>query len=492
MQISDSQNIRQMKKLFLLLTVALLLASGTQLSAQISIDEFDSFAPSSELAGKLGYSNIGGENYISMRLQPELAFGKWGIGLNIPIYFNIENGEFRKDEYQDAGALWRMIMYVRYGVKKHNPIYAKVGMLTNEFLGYGMLINNYDNSASFDKRRTGLSADILIKNMVGFEFMYSDFSASNNLMAVRPYVRPFGKSPIKALSQFDIGFSYVTDHDETAIELDGVTYQNQFIKEGMSAWAIDAGTYLINRKFLQVSPFISYGTLLKNESPELNSYLNAAATQMNEADSTLTVNYGKGSGFSFGVRARLNFLGNVLRADARLERLWYTDYFMPQFFDAGYTINKDAKLISLAGIEKKAGIYGSASISVLDMLMFSASLLIPDGTNEMNPGSIQLILHSKEIGPFIISGQYFKGGLSHFGIKEIFNFDERSIATTRVAYKVNKFLTTGFDYKWSWARNADDVFETSNYITPYVGFRMPFGGKEEKEVNADALDEFSY
>ncbi len=481
-----------MKKLFLLFTIVLLLLGGTQLKAQISIDEFDSFNPTSALAGNLGYSNIGGENYISMRLQPELSFGKWGVGLNIPIYFNIENGEFRKDEYTDAGALWRMIMYVRYGVKKHNPIYAKVGMLTNEFLGYGMLINNYDNSASFDKRRTGLSADILVKNMVGLEFMYSDFAASTNLMAIRPYVRPFGKSSIKALSQFDIGFSYVTDHDETSVEIEGVTYENQFIKDGMSAWAIDAGTYLINRKILQVSPFISYGTLNKNESPELQTYLAAAATEMSEADSIHTVNYGKGSGFSFGIRARLNFMGNVVRADARLERLWYTDYFMPQFFDAGYTINKDAKLISLAGIEKKAGIYGSASISVLDMLMFSASLLIPDGTNEMNPGSVQLVLHSKEIGPFIISGQYYKGGLSGFSMKEIFNFDERSIASTRIAYKVNKYLMTGFDYKWSWARNADDVFETSNYISPYVGFRMPFGGKEEKEVSSEDLDTFSY
>jgi len=232
--------------------------------------------------------------------------------------------------------------------------------------------------------------------------------------------------------------------------------------------------------------------LNKNESPELQTYLAAAATEMSEADSIHTVNYGKGSGFSFGIRARLNFMGNVVRADARLERLWYTDYFMPQFFDAGYTINKDAKLISLAGIEKKAGIYGSASISVLDMLMFSASLLIPDGTNEMNPGSVQLVLHSKEIGPFIISGQYYKGGLSGFSMKEIFNFDERSIASTRIAYKVNKYLMTGFDYKWSWARNADDVFETSNYISPYVGFRMPFGGKEEKEVSSEDLDTFSY
>jgi hypothetical protein len=480
-----------MKKILLFLMVAVFTLSNLQLKAQISIDEFDSFNPSSQVGGNLGYSNIGGENYVSMRLQPELSFGKWGLGLNIPLYFNLENGEFRKDEYQDAGALWRMIMYVRYGVKKHNPIYAKVGMLTNEFLGYGMLINNYDNSASFDKRRTGVSADILIKEMVGFEFIYSDFdNTSMNLLAVRPYIRPFSKSPIKVISKFDVGFSYVTDHDETSVEIDGVTYKNQFIKDGMSAWAIDAGTYLINRKILIVSPFISYGNLNKNESPELKETLNYLATEMSEADSTHIVNYDKGTGFSVGIRARLNFLGNVLRADARIERLWYSDYFLPQFFDAGYTISKDAKVLSLAGVQKKAGIYGSASVSVIDMLMFSASLLIPDGVNEMNPGSIQLILHSKEIGPFIISGQYYKGGLSSFSTKEIFNFDERSLATTRIAYKVNKYLTTGFDYKWSWARNDKDVFETSNYISPYVGFRFPFGNQEEQKVDSD--DTFEY
>lgn len=481
-----------MKKILFLLVAGFFVFSSLQVNAQISIDEFDSFNPSSELAGKLGYSNIGGENYISMRLQPELSLGKWGLGLNIPVYFNLDNGKFRKDEYQDAGALWRMIMYVRYGVKKHNPIYAKVGMLTNEFLGYGMLLNNYNNSYSFDKRRTGLSADILVKDVVGLEFIYSDFSNANNLMAIRPYIRPFGKSPIKALKNFDIGFSYVTDHDETSIEIEGEEYKNEFIKDGMSAWAIDAGTYLINRKFLQVSPFISYGNLMKNKSTLLKDSLDILATGMSEADSTHLVNYKAGSGFSVGIRARLNFMGNLLRADARLERLWYTDYFMPQFFDMGYTMNKDQKLLTLAGVEKKAGIYGSASISVLDVFMFSASLMLPDGDKAVNPGALQLVLHSKEIGPFVISGQYFKTGITDFSVKEIFNFDERSVATTRLGYKVNKFLTTGFDYKWSWARNDENAFEAVNYIMPYVGFRMPFGGKEETEINKEDLDDFSY
>jgi len=481
-----------MKKLLFLIAVALLIGNSN-LSAQISIDEFDSFKPSSDLAGNLGYSNIGGENYISMRLQPELSLGKWGVGLNVPIYFNLDNGSFRKDEFQDAGALLRMIMYVRYGVKKHNPIYAKVGMLTNEFMGYGMLLNNYDNSASFDKRRTGLSADILIKDMVGLEFIYSDFAGGNNLMAVRPYVRPFGKSTIKALSQFDIGFQYITDHDQTAIELENDTSTNVFVKDGMSAWAIDAGTYLINRKFLQVSPYISYGNIMKNKSTALRDTLALRASGMSEADSTHLVGYDGGNGFSIGVRARLNFMGNVLRADARLERLWYSDYFAPQLFDAGYTINKDAKIANLAGVQKKAGIYGSASISVLDMFMFSGSLLIPDGTSVSNPGgSIQLILHSKTIGKYTISGQYYKGSLTGFKLDELFNFDERSIATTRVTRKIKKYFTAGADYKWSWARNEDGDFKTSNYISPYVGFSMPFGNKEEKEIKADDLDDFNY
>ncbi len=440
----------------------------------------------SALGAFLGYSKIGDQDFVGMRLRPDLNFGKFGVGLNIPIMFNMNDWSFRKDEFQDGVGWLRIIDYVRYGVKKRDPVYVRVGSLYNSWIGYGLLLDNYSNQVSFDKRKIGATFDILVKNFIGVEGLYSDFDMSSfNLFAVRPYVKPLGMTGIPIVKSMDIGFTYVTDHDLTKVESANGVIQNQYIQAGQNAWSVDIGIIPVNLSFMQLKIYAQYGKLKKNTSQLLQDTLNIIADSLRDAgnvDNPLiagnnvygTNNYDGGNGTSIGVDFRFNFGAKTLQLQARIERLWYTEFFMPQFYNAGYELNKDAKLINLAQTDGKKGIYGSLTGVFMEKVLIGGSLMIPDNVSETAPAFLTVDVDaSKLFEKFVIKGQYLKGGLAE--VTDVFKFDDRSLATARVAYKMYKFLMIGLDYKWTWTKGEDGVFEAQNHISPYIGFSMPLG-----------------
>lgn len=438
----------------------------------------------SALGAFLGYSKIGDQNFVGMRLQPDLNFGKFGVGLNIPIMFNMNDWSFRKDEFQDGVGLLRIVDYVRYGVKKRDPLYVRVGSLYNSWIGYGILLDNYSNQVSFDKRKIGATFDILIKNFIGVEGLYSDFDMSSfNLFAVRPYVKPLGMTGIPVVKSMDIGFTYVTDHDYTKLESANGIVQNQFIQDGQNAWSVDIGIIPINLSFMQLKIYAQYGKLKKNTSQLLQDSLNILADTLRArgdidnplvAGTTTGNNYDGGNGTSIGADFRFNLGAKTLQLQARIERLWYTEFFMPQFYNAGYELNKDAKLINLAQADGKKGVYGSLTGVFMEKVLIGGSLMIPDNVSETAPAFLTVDVDaSKLFEKFIVKGQYLKGGLAE--VKDVFKFDERSLATARVAYKMGKFIMVGLDYKWTWTKGVDGIFEVQNHISPYIGFSMPLG-----------------
>ncbi len=456
---------------------------------ETALDEFGDFDVTnpmdqqSGLGALLGYTDIGGQKFVGMRIQPEFNFGKIGFGLDVPILFNLEDGKLRTEEYKDGIGWLRMVRYFRYGVKKRDPFYIRVGDLSGSYIGYGMLVDNYSNSFSFEKRKLGVSYDILIGNLVGIEGLYSDIDPSSfNLFAIRPYVKPFGRTRIPIVRTLDFGFTYVTDHDETKVETDYSVYQNEYIKDGMKAWALDMGVMPVSNSFMQLKAYVQYGNLMKNKSQLLlDSLTNYANSGISSADSARVMNYDGSNGIGVGVEFKLKAMDNMFRLDAKLERLWYKEYFMPQFFNAGYEFDKDAKLANLAVTDGKKGIYGALAITAMEKVTIGGSLMIPDNVSEIAPAVLTLNLDaSKLMEKVVIQGQYIRGGLAD--LKDAFKLDDRSLMSARVAYRMYKFLVIGFDYKWTWSKMEDGKFKAANYITPYFGFQMPFNFEQKNKT----------
>jgi hypothetical protein len=257
----------------------------------------------------------------------------------------------------------------------------------------------------------------------------------------------------------------------------------------MSAWAADMGVMPVNMSFMQVKVYMQFGKLLKNKSSVLQDSINAYMPIASDEDSAIYANYDGSSGFGIGVDFKFKAGGEALRIDARLERLWYKKYFMPQFFNATYEADRDARIFNLAGADGKRGIYGALAITAMQKVMIGGSLMIPDNISETAPAMVTIDLDaSRLMEKFILTGHYVKGGLVE--LKDAFKLDDRSLLSARIAYKMYKFLVVGMDYKWTWSKMEDGTFQAAHYASPYFGFQMPFNfGASDKPIDFESGDE---
>ncbi|MFK7899206.1 MAG: hypothetical protein AB8B61_00470 [Cyclobacteriaceae bacterium] len=440
------------------------LAVSISLSAQDTYQSiFQDVPGGGQIQALAGVTRIGDETYAGIRLQPELEFGKVGLGLNVPLLFNTQTGDLRTEEFKNGAGPLKLLGYARYGKKKDDAIYLKVGDLTGTYLGFGGLVNNYSNSVSFERRKIGLEFDILVKKMFGLEAFYSDFNfASLNILGLRPYVRPFGKTSIPIIKTTEIGLTYVTDRDQTLSQYNdasGIVTQSDFLNKPFNAIGFDIGFTVVNTKILRLTTFVQHSILQENDNLK------------NEAKNTGD-SYGAGNGTSIGALANIKVSGDFLRINSRLERLWYSDNYLPQFFDAIYEINKDGKLGSLISAEKQQGIYGSLAGTFAGKIKLGGALLLPDNLSATAPAYFRLDASADNLAEkFNVRATYMKGGITD--LKDAIRIDGTSLLNARLTYNVAKFIVAGVDYRWTFARDENDKVKATSFVTPYFGVNIP-------------------
>ncbi|MGL1889468.1 MAG: hypothetical protein OCD76_23340 [Reichenbachiella sp.] len=417
------------------------------------------------------YTVIDGKSYAGLVIAPELNFGKVGVGLDIPILYGIDDQSIRTEMFEDGVGVLRLIQYVRLGRQKVDPIYVRLGVLSGTMVGYGGLINNYSNSTSYEKRKFGLHYDINYKGIAGIEGLYSDFNPTSlNLLAIRPYVRPLSWTGIPIIRSLEIGGTIIQDKDQT--EILGFPEENntyKFTKEGVGAYGFDMGMTLLRVPFIQIDLFAGY-SFLDMQTTALNDSidaLNAAAILDITSD-----DFKNGTGGSIGFNFRFHFIADLLSADLRIERLRYSDYFTPQFFDTSYEINKDARILTLAGAEKQSGTYGSLTAHILNKVQIGGSLMYPDNPSVTSPAVVTLTADLDRLADKIsIHAKYYKGNLA--SLEDAFTLDENSLAKMRFVYHMNKFLVVGVDYYWAFTP-TETGFTTTQTIMPYFGLSIKF------------------
>jgi len=428
---------------------------------------------SSSINGGFTYTVIDGKAYVGLVLAPEFSIGKVGVGLDVPILYGLDDKSIRTEMFKDGVGALRLIRYVRYGAQKVDPVYIKVGALGGTMIGFGGLVNNYTNSVSYEKRKIGLHYDFNIKGLVGIEGMYSDFDFSSfNLFAIRPYVRPLSMMPIPIISSLEIGATFIKDKDQTALfgsSLNGNSSTYVFTKEGIGAFGIDAGLTLLRVPFIQIDLFAGYSKLNVATDALLDSL-----DKINQVTpfSQLDDGFKNGDGYSAGLNFRLNFIADIFKTDIRIERLSYSEHYLPQFFDATYEINKDAKILTLAYADKMKGIYASLTGHVLQKMTLGGSILLPDQISSTSPAVVSLYAQVHKLAnKFSLDARYIKGGLTDLG--DAFSLDERSLAKVRFTYHLNKFLVTGVDYFWSFTP-TESGYKATKFVSPFVGFSIQF------------------
>jgi hypothetical protein len=407
------------------------------------------------ITGGVGMTIIDGKPYYLFHLTPELSFGKIGIGLAINVRVG-EDGNVRHEDFKDAYSYLRLIRYVRYGTK-HEPWYARVGALDYSRLGHGSIMYMYRNAASYDLRKVGVEFDADFQK-IGFESMYSDI-AGRGVLGLRGYTRPLqftDAAPIPIIGGLETGVTFASDLNANANQSWGDVQGSIRNAQGSGALSIvgaDIGFPLLSYEIVHSTLYADYAKIL--------TY---------------------GSGAAVGINLELRGLG-LLTFDAKYERRFVGNEFLPSYFDAFYerdryqvldTTRFVSKVQTLKGVQAFEGYFGEVLISILNTFNIVGGYQAPIG--QPNAGTLHLELETLTALPGIL----LNGGYDKKNVGSIFKLDNNSLLYAQVGYQPLPYLLVSVLYQWTFTEVRDELtgkvtgYEPQKRIEPRVGFVVHF------------------
>lgn len=413
------------------------------------------------LAGGMGLNWIDGELYYSFHFTPEVAFSKFGVGLDLNFDLN-KNGNIRKENFNEFSDYLSIIRYVRYG-QKNEPVYVKLGALDYYTLGHGSIMYLYNNRPSYDTRKNGLVCDLDF-GMFGIESIYSDFGQAG-VIGVRGHVDPLkftSAGDIPIIGNLEAGVSVVSDFNSKAGVLSGSydKIKRDFVASkdngAMTVYGFDLGLPIVKSQYLGINLYYDFATIQ---------------------------NYGSGS--AIGLLFNVNGLG-LFSGSLKFERRFNGEKYIAGYFNSMYEIerfsldtNKNtftSKALQLNSIDAENGFYGELGINVLGLVNILGSYQRLDKIS--NSGILHLMTDlSPKDGSFVLRGGYDKIHIQDE--KDLFTLDDRSYLYTEVGYKPMPYLVVSIVYNWTFTpvRDKDDNvidFTPQKKIEPRVSFVYPF------------------
>jgi hypothetical protein len=338
--------------------------SITVLAVTILVLCFSGFAFAQEGEGGLDFGlsiGIGAQTfeengdqvtYQMLKLSPDVAIGKFGIGLELTMNYQFEpDFTVRRADWAPTGddtildVYLPKFKYVRYGFKG-DPLYVKFGSIEDALLGNGFIMGGYDNTLFLpEKRIFGLSLDLdgaLFKfPYVGIETFVGNL-AQFDVMGFRPYVRPLAFTEMPVIGGLQVGGTVAFDRKP-----------NLYLGDD------------------SIDPVILYGAdltlpILTKPMIRLTTFADVAVLH----NTVGSGNTGKGEMVGFGGR-----LFGVINYGAQIRVLG--EDFIPTYFDTAYDLFRAEKydLVQLGGIDSYVGWLGRLGLALLDdALIFDVTL----------------------------------------------------------------------------------------------------------------------
>ncbi len=391
--------------------------------------------------GGAGMSFIDGESFFVFALRTELTFGQFGVGIDVPLRFNTDNGELRDEDWNSTYDFFRALRYIRYGRKRRSPVYARLGTIEAARLGHGFIVNYYTNEARYDDRKIGSEFDLRFRYW-GLESIVSNYDRVE-VIGGRAYVQPLRDTPgVGLLNRLKFGATLVSDRDPDAT---GAT------DDDVSIGGLD-----IELPLVSTGPFFS----------------------LLYADHARIFNFG--SGQAVGIELGLWKLGGLLTLQTKLERRFLGKRFLPSYFGPFYEVERfDNSGVApvrktdllLARTSREQGIYGELFGHVLNVVKLLGTFERIDGF--ANSGRLHLAgFLSRGLGPISARAIYDKTRIDDFA--DAFTLDERSILRAGLGYQVNAYLYLFTDYVRTFEVNATTgKLESQRRVEPRLTFVLP-------------------
>jgi len=174
----------------------------------------------------VGSVTIDGKIYNQISFRPEIPMGKLKLGLDLYFYLDDEGNFYDKPwDFSSGEKAFRnildKILYLQYG-GRYDKVYFRLGGMPNTTLGYGIIVNQYNNTIEYPNiRRLGFEFRYNGDNL-GTEFIVSDIKRSPGLIASR--------TTFPITSQFKIGVFGAVDLNQAKglIDTDDDGYPDYF------------------------------------------------------------------------------------------------------------------------------------------------------------------------------------------------------------------------------------------------------------------------
>jgi hypothetical protein len=176
----------------------------------------------------IGAVNLDGKVYQTMTLTPDLAIGKFGIGLDMSLRFTFtgDSGEttfsvYETDWYLNNGSFSEYLNlylskfdYIRWG-QSGDDLYAIIGSIENATIGNGFIVGGYSNE-NFKPVQKYMGAQFELDGALfnwpymGLEIMVSNISEWD-IFATRLFARPIAGIDSPVFNGLEVGFSFAMD-----------------------------------------------------------------------------------------------------------------------------------------------------------------------------------------------------------------------------------------------------------------------------------------
>ena len=447
-----------MRKKFATYTLAFVifaLFASTVLAQKIPAAVAGKADPSS-VTGGIGLTRIDSTWYYSFNLAPELAFGKFGVGLDLTINISSKDHQIRKQDFDETYDYIRIIRYLRWG-HKGDDVYARIGILDYARLGHGFIMYLYNNSPSYDDRRLGTEFDLGF-GKYGFETVYSDF-AREGVFGLRGYVRPLqytSLASVPILGGMEVGATWAGDmrQDSKDITYDTLNNVPHTRNDGtMNVIGADIGFPLLRIPTISSTLYFDYAKILSF-----------------------------GSGEALGLETNFSGLG-IFDIFTKFERRWTGDQFMPNYFNtfyeleryqlAGTSFSSKAQVLNNL-ISPGPGYFGDLTIGILGKLQIRGTYSKLD--LQPTSGVLHLGTSTGSLIPlFVVDAGYDKKYI--VDNKDVFTLDERSLLYASLGYKPYPFMIVSTLYTWTFVpvvdANGNTSYATQKRIQPKVSIVFP-------------------
>jgi len=496
-----------MKKILILFLVLLPLIMLAQVSGEEATQgtEF-------QMGGSVGATTINGETYTRIRLNPELSFWKFGVGLDIDLLIT-GDGDIREEDWDEWQDYINKILYLRYA-HRGDPFYALVGSFPSYTLANGLIVNGYTNMLNYpDQKKLGGYTGFNTKySGFGMEMFAADFRQMD-VFATRAHFKPMKITEAPLLKDFVLGVSFAHDTDQYKRfeDSDGDNVPDIFDDfPNNSNYAVDTdgdgfpddididadGDNLID--FVDEDWWYSLPPELQGGTPDLKprreygdeeevtivgaDYMLPLINQeylklYHYAEVAKIVDYGHGFIFpGFGAKVAI--------FDLKLEGRRFEDEFIPGFFDYLYDDQRAfvladsiyTKTSLLKHVNASTGWYGSVTTNIANIIYFDLAYQDMYGKDVTTGKSLWAGLRADtSMIPKIkeASIMYAQTNKEYINFREFRN--ENATVTGKISYELggNSYLVGNYQERYT-DTNGDGKIKGEDEIAKTFSFTVEF------------------